>query len=118
MAGTATATVTSAHKAGRNERGPRAAQTHHTRAIIAAMDRMLAAPAATAFEAVASLVSLAAYVGIATLALGRRRDSSARVFLVVALTSAVPYVLSALQWWKGSGVYRPATIALTAAAFS
>jgi len=83
------------------------------------MDGMLQPPAATAFDAVGSLVSLAVYLGAAALMLARRpREPAPRVFLAVALTSAVPYVMSALQWWKGSGVYRPATIALTAAAFS
>jgi len=89
------------------------------RAIIAAMDGMLQPPSVTVFDAAASLVSLAVYVGAAILMLARRpRDSAARVFLVIALTSAVPYMLSAAQWWKGAGVYRPWTIALTAAAFS
>jgi hypothetical protein len=88
------------------------------RAIIAAMNGMLQVPTATSFDAVASLVSLVVYVGAALLAVARRpRDPSTRVFLVVALTSAAPYVLAILQWWKGSGVYVPATIALTAAAF-
>ena len=80
---------------------------------------MLQPPSATLFDAVASLISLTAYIGVALAMLARRpRDSSARVFLVVALTSAIPYTLSALQWWQGSGVYTPVAIAITAASFS
>jgi len=83
------------------------------------MDGLLQAPAATAFDAAASLVSLVVYLGAACAVLARRpRDPRAHVFLAVALTSAVPYTLSALQWWKGTAVYTPATIALAAAAFS
>jgi len=71
------------------------------------------------FDAIASSVSLVVYLGVALMMLARRRGSvPARVFLVVALTSAVPYVMSLLQWWKGSGVYTPAAIALTAASFA
>jgi hypothetical protein len=88
------------------------------RAIIIAMDGMLQPPSATAFDAGASLLSLIVYLGVALVMIARRpREADARVFLLVALTSAVPYVLSALQWWKGSGVYTPATIACTSAAF-
>ena len=83
------------------------------------MEGLLQPPSVTAFDAVASLVSLAVYLGVAVVMLWRQpRDVRARVFLVVAVTSAVPYVLSALQWWKGAGVYTPRSIALTAAAFS
>lgn len=83
------------------------------------MEGLLQPPAVTAFDAVAALVSLAVYLGVALVMLSRQsRDVRSRVFLVVALTSAVPYGLSALQWWKGAGIYTPASIALTAAAFS
>ena len=83
------------------------------------MDTMLQPPAVTALDAIASLVSLVVYLGVALAVLARRRDASrGRVFLVVALTSAVPYVLSALQWRMGAGVYTPRNIALTAASFS
>jgi hypothetical protein len=82
------------------------------------MEDLLQPPSATAFDAVASIVSLIVYLGVAFIMTRRRAESHARVFLVVALTSAVPYLLTALQWWKGSGVYTPATISLTAAAFS
>jgi len=82
------------------------------------MEGMLQPPSATAFDAAASLLSLAVYLGVAIVMLVRRPgEAHARVFFLVALTSAVPYVLSALQWWKGSGVYTPVAIACTAAAF-
>jgi hypothetical protein len=83
------------------------------------MDSLLKPAAVTAFDAVASMTSLAVYLGVAILMLARRSgDSRARVFLVVALTSAVPYVLTALQWRRGSGIYTPAVTASLAAAFS
>jgi hypothetical protein len=90
------------------------------RDIIAAMDfAMLQPPSATAFDAIASLVSLVVYVGAAVAVLARRQgDVRAQVFLAVALTSAVPYTLTLLQWWKGWGVYTPAAIALTTGAFA
>jgi hypothetical protein len=89
------------------------------RDIIAAMDgAMLQAPA-TAFDVIASLVSLIVYLGTAVAVLTRRPgDARARVFLVVALTSAVPYTLTLLQWWKRSGVYTPVTVAVLTAAFA
>lgn len=87
--------------------------------IIAAMDAMLQTPSATAFDAIASCVSLVVYLGAAIVALARRpADVRARVFLVIALTSAVPYSLTLLQWWKGAGVYTPPAIAATTAAFA
>jgi hypothetical protein len=88
------------------------------RAIIAAMEGMLQPPSATAFDAIASVVSLIVYLGAALGVLARQNDSRARVFLVVAITSAVPYTLTLVQWWKRSGVYTPATIALMTAAFA
>jgi len=73
------------------------------------------APSATAFDAVASAACLVVYLAVAAAALLRApRDARARVFLLVALTSAVPYALTPLQWWKGNGVYTAAVIALTA----
>src|SRR5215217_3824451 len=83
------------------------------------MDAMLQPPSVTTFDAVVSVVSLVVYLGVAFAALARApRDSRTRVFLVVALTSAVPYALSPAQWWKGTGVYTPAVIAVTAVAFA
>ena len=80
---------------------------------------MLQPPSATLFDAVASIVSLFAYLTVAIAVLIRwPRDARARVFLAVALTSAVPYILSPLQWWKGNAAYTPAVIATTAVAFS
>jgi len=88
------------------------------RAIIAAMGDLLQPPVTTAFDAIASAVSLIVYLGAGLVVLARQpRDTYARVFLVVALTSAVPYTVALLQWWKGSGVYTPAAIAIIAAAF-
>jgi hypothetical protein len=78
------------------------------------MDAMLQAPSATAFDAVASAVCLLVFLAVAAAALLRApRDARARVFCLVALTSAVPYALTPLQWWKGNGVYGAGVIALT-----
>jgi hypothetical protein len=83
------------------------------------MEGMLQPLSVTAFDAVASLASLIVYLGVAFTMFARRPgDVRTRTFLVVALTSAVPYTLSLLQWRKGAGVYTPAAIALTAAAFA
>ena len=83
------------------------------------MEGMLQPSSATAFDAVASLVSLTVYVGAALIVLARRpRESHARVFLAVAVASAVPYLTTALQWMKGNGIYTLPIVALTAAAFS
>ena len=83
------------------------------------MNGMLQPPSPTAFDAVASAVSLLVYLGVAAAAIGRApRDARARTFLAVAVASAVPYALSPLQWWKGYGVYSPAVIALTTVAFT
>lgn len=83
------------------------------------MEGMLQPPPVTAFDASASVVSLIVYLGVALVMLARHaRDARASVFFVVAATSAVPYVVSLLQWRKGAGVYTPAVIACMAAAFS
>jgi hypothetical protein len=83
------------------------------------MDGMLQPPSATAFDAVASGVSLLVYLGVALAAIARSPgDARARTFLAVAIASAVPYALSPLQWWKGSGAYTAAVIALTASSFA
>jgi hypothetical protein len=87
--------------------------------IIAAMDGMLQPPAVTTLDAVASIVSLLVYLVVALLALARvPGDPRTRVFFVVALASAIPYALSPLQWWKGTGAYTPSVITLTAVAFT
>jgi hypothetical protein len=83
------------------------------------MDGILQPPAATAFDAAASVASLLVYLGVAVIVLVRApRDSRAQVFLVVALCSAVPYALSPLQWSMGNAVYTPAVIAATSVAFA
>jgi hypothetical protein len=83
------------------------------------MDGLLQPQPATSFDAIASTLSLAVYLAVAVLALARApRDIRARVFLAVALTSAVPYALSPLQWWQGNAVYTPAEIAATAVSFA
>jgi hypothetical protein len=70
------------------------------------------------FDAIASAISLMVYLDTALIVLVRRpREAYARVFLVVALTTAVPYAVTFLQWWKGAGVYTPPVIALITAAF-
>ncbi len=80
---------------------------------------MLQPPSATAFDAVASALSLVVYVAVALAAIARAPgDARTRAFLAVALASAVPYLLSPLQWWKGNGVYTPMAIALTTTAFA
>lgn len=79
---------------------------------------ILQPPSVTAFDAAASTLSLLVYLGVALGALAHaRRDIRARVFAVVTLASAVPYVLSPLQWRMGAGVYTPPVIALTTVAF-
>lgn len=83
------------------------------------MDGLLQPPSATAFDAAASALSLTVYLVVAIAGLGRApRDARARTFLAVALTGAVPYALSPLQWWKGTAVYTPAIIAATAVSFA
>ena len=82
------------------------------------MDGILQPPSVTMFDAVASAISLMVYLDTALIVLARRpREAYARVFLVVALTTSVPYAVTFLQWWKGAGVYTPPVIALMTAAF-
>jgi hypothetical protein len=89
------------------------------RAIIAAMDGVLQPPSVTAFDAAASVASLLVYLAVALAAIARApRDARARTFLAVAVPSASVYALSPAEWWKGSGVYTPAVVALAAAAFA
>lgn len=83
------------------------------------MDALLQPQSATAFDAAASALSLMVYLAVAIAVVARTPDDiRARTFLAVALTSAVPYALSPLQWWKGNGVYTPAVIAATAVSFA
>ena len=83
------------------------------------MDGMLQAPVPTALDAIAATVSLLAYlaVGVAAAA-SAPRDARTRVFLAIALASAVPYALSPLQWWKATAVYTPMVLAVTTASFT
>jgi len=67
---------------------------------------------ATAFDAWSGLLSVASYliVGIAAFA-SAPRDTRARVFLVVAFSSVLPYALPALMWWNGGSVaQRPSIV--------
>ena len=80
---------------------------------------MLQPAATTAFDAVAATLSSLAYLAVAFAVLsGARRDARAQVFMVIAATSALPYALSPLQWWKGSAVYGPRLLAATAVSFA
>src|SRR5690349_17215800 len=68
---------------------------------------------ATAFDAWSGLLSAALYlvVGVAALA-SAPRDTRARVFLVAAFSSVLPYALPALMWWRGGSVAeRPSIVA-------
>ena len=79
---------------------------------------VLPPPSATSLDAVASVLSLIVYLGVALGALAHApKDIRARVFLVIALASAVPYVLSPLQWAMGNKIYVPSIIALTTVSF-
>lgn len=89
------------------------------RAIIAAMDAMVQPPAATAFDAAASVMLLLLYIGVAVAAIARTpRDARAQLFLALAVTSAAPYALSPLQWLRGAAAYTPFVIAVTAVSFA
>ena len=67
------------------------------------MDMVFPTPSATAFEAIAAIVSAALYliVGVGVLARAPK-DVRARVFLGTALASAAPYSVTALIWARGS----------------
>jgi hypothetical protein len=68
------------------------------------MDTVLQPPSATAFEAIAAIVSATLYLVVGAGALARApRDVRARVFLAIALASAAPYSVTALIWARGSG---------------
>jgi hypothetical protein len=60
---------------------------------------------ATAFDAWSGLLSAALYliVGAAALA-SAPRDTRARVFLVVAAASVLPYIVPFLIWWRGARI--------------
>lgn len=68
------------------------------------MDTVFPTPSATAFEAIAALVSAALYLIVGVGALARApNDVRTRVFLATALASAAPYSVTALIWARGSG---------------
>ena len=61
-------------------------------------------PSATAFEAIAAIVSAALYLIVGMRALARApKDVRTRVFLATALASAAPYSVTALLWARGVG---------------
>lgn len=67
------------------------------------MDTVLPTPSATAFEAIAALVSAALYLIVGVGALVRApKDVRARVFLATALASIAPYLVTPLIWARGS----------------
>ena len=76
------------------------------------MDALL--PVATAFDAVAAIVSAAVYLAVAFAALARApHDTRVRVFLLTPLASAAPYGVNTLVWARGSAAAfsRPVIIA-------
>jgi hypothetical protein len=67
------------------------------------MDTVLPTLSATAFEAIAALVSAALYLIVGVAAFARApNDVRARVFLATALASAAPYSVTPLIWARGS----------------
>jgi hypothetical protein len=67
------------------------------------MDMVVPTPSATAFEAIAAMVSAALYLIVGMGALARApKDVRTRVFLAIALASAAPYSVTALIWARGS----------------
>src|SRR3954466_2928962 len=84
----------------------------------AAMDSLLQAPAATAFDAVSALLSASGYLRGGVAAIARApRDARTRVFLAVAAASAAPYGLTALIWRDGGHAVwsRPVIVTVAAA---
>jgi len=66
---------------------------------------------ATAFDAFSGIASATLYLIVGFAAFAAARDTRARVFLVVAICSVMPYVVPALIWLKGSRVvWRPEVI--------
>jgi hypothetical protein len=83
----------------------------------AAMDSLLQAPAATAFDAVSALLSASVYLLVALAAIARApRDARTRVFLAVAAASAAPYCLTALIWRDGGRAVWSRPVIVTVAA--
>jgi hypothetical protein len=66
------------------------------------MDSVFPTPAIGRFEAITSALSALVYIVVAIGALASApRDIRARLFLVVALSSLVPYLTPTLLWWRG-----------------
>jgi hypothetical protein len=83
----------------------------------AAMDSLLQAPAATAFDAVSALLSASVYLLVGLAAIARApRDARTRVFLAVAAASAAPYGLTALIWRDGGHAVWSRPVIVTVAA--
>jgi hypothetical protein len=83
------------------------------------MDALLQPPAATPLDLVASQLSLLVYLGVALgVLVAHPRDVRARTFLALAVASAVPYAVTAIQAMRGPGVYTPPVMGLMAAAFA
>jgi hypothetical protein len=72
------------------------------------MDTVLPTLSATAFEAVAAIISAAVYliVGVAVF-IRAPGDVRTRVFLATALASVAPYLVTALIWARGSAPSAP-----------
>src|SRR5258705_9103646 len=67
------------------------------------MDTVFPTPSATAFEAIAAIVSAALYLIVGVAAFARApRDVRTRLFAATALASAAPYSVTALIWARGS----------------
>src|SRR5262249_6166912 len=72
---------------------------------------VLQPPAATGFDAFAGVASLALYLIVGIAAFIASHETRARVFLVIAIASVMPYLLPALIWLKGGPLaYRPEVI--------
>jgi hypothetical protein len=70
-----------------------------------AMEGLFQTPAVTAFDAVSSFLSAAAYALVALAAVAHApRDPRTRVFLAIALAGVAPYGITALIWERGSQV--------------
>src|SRR5439155_16433247 len=75
---------------------------HSAFGILSTMDQVFQPPAVTLFDAVTSTIAAVSYLAVGLAAIARApRDERARVFLAVALTSAVAYAGPGLQYWKG-----------------
>ena len=67
------------------------------------MDTLLQPPVATTFEMVSAVVSAVVYLAVALAAFARApRDIRAKTFLVTALASAAPYLVTVQLWARGA----------------